>query len=87
MPPDLFIGRKRELEGLKSLLTKKSASLVVIRGLAVLAKVALLMSLLKACLYFAFTGLPPEKNTTANSQRKEFVRQLHSIWVIWTEDG
>lgn len=76
MSDNLFIGRKRELQGLKSLLAKKSASLVVIRGRRRIGKSRLVDEFAKEMLYYVFTGLPPDKETTATSQREEFVRQL-----------
>ncbi|MES2200099.1 MAG: ATP-binding protein [Chlamydiota bacterium] len=72
----LFTGRKRELQDLKSLLAKKSASLVVIRGRRRIGKSRLVDEFAKNMNYFTFTGLPPEKGTTAQSQREEFARQL-----------
>jgi AAA+ ATPase superfamily predicted ATPase len=76
MKKDLFTGRKRELEDLKSLLGKKSASLVVIRGRRRIGKSCLVDRFASDMTYFAFTGLPPEKDTNAQSQREEFARQL-----------
>lgn len=76
MQHDLFTGRKRELQDLKSLLAKKSASLVVIRGRRRIGKSRLVDEFAKGMPFFAFTGLPPDKDTNAKTQRKEFVRQL-----------
>lgn len=73
---DIFTGRKEELQGLKSLLAKQSASLVVIRGRRRIGKSRLVDEFAKEIPYFTFTGLPPEKKTTAKSQREEFARQL-----------
>lgn len=76
MKQNFFTGRKRELQDLKALLTKKSASLVVIRGRRRIGKSRLVDEFANGMPYFVFTGLPPEKDTTANSQRMEFSRQL-----------
>lgn len=76
MQSDLFTGRKKELQDLKSLLTKKTASLVVIRGRRRIGKSRLVEEFAKGMPFFIFTGLPPDKNTNAKTQRKEFVRQL-----------
>lgn len=73
---DQFIGRKNELLGLKALLAKKSASLVVIRGRRRVGKSRLVDQFAKGLTYYDFTGLPPHKDTTAQSQRDEFARQL-----------
>lgn len=76
MKKDLFTGRKQELDDLRGLLDKKSASLVVIRGRRRIGKSSLVDRFATGMTYFAFTGLPPEKDTTAKSQREEFARQL-----------
>lgn len=75
----LFTGRKKELEGLSILLAKKSSSLVVIRGRRRIGKSRLVDEFAKGMTYFNFTGLPPDENTTAQSQREEFARQLKLI--------
>jgi hypothetical protein len=76
MQHDFFIGRKKELQDLNTLLTKKTASLVVIRGRRRIGKSRLIDEFAEGKPYFVFTGLPPEKETTAKSQREEFARQL-----------
>lgn len=72
-----FIGRKRELESLKGLLQKKSASLVVIRGRRRIGKSRLAeefaSSFNKA---YILSGIPPGPGITAETQRNEFLRQL-----------
>ena len=73
---DFFTGRKKELQDLNTLLTKKTASLVVIRGRRRIGKSRLIDKFAEGKPYFVFTGLPPEKETTAQSQREEFARQL-----------
>lgn len=77
-----FIGRKQELEGLKGLLKKKSASLVVIRGRRRIGKSRLAeeFALTFPRCYF-LTGIPPEKGITAQSQRTEFARQMRRLGV------
>lgn len=77
---NLFTGRKRELEGLNALLTKKSASLVVVRGRRRIGKSRLIDEFAKQMPYFVFSGLPPEKKTTAALQREEFARQLSNAF-------
>jgi AAA+ ATPase superfamily predicted ATPase len=72
-----FIGRKKELEGLNGLLKKKSASLVVIQGRRRIGKSRLAEEFAKSFLKsYLFTGLPPVKGITAQSQRTEFARQM-----------
>lgn len=56
-----FLGRERELDILKRLLTKKSASLVVIKGRRRIGKSRLIEEFGKALKTYTFIGLPPEK--------------------------
>ena len=71
-----FIGRKHHLEKLKKLLKKKTASLVVVRGRRRIGKSRLIEEFAKEKRFFSFTGLAPILQTTAQSQREEFARQL-----------
>ncbi len=71
-----FVGRHEELEKLKSLLRKKTASLVVIRGRRRIGKSRLVEEFAKDMTFYAFTGLAPVDKTTAQLQREEFARQL-----------
>ncbi len=72
-----FIGREKELESLKGLLRKKSSSLVVIRGRRRIGKSRLAeeyaASFDKA---YILSGIPPDPDISADTQRKEFLRQL-----------
>ncbi len=74
---DDFYGRHRELNILKELLDKRSASLVVIRGRRRIGKSRLAE---KFCESFSksytFVGLPPEKNVTAEMERDHFANAL-----------
>lgn len=72
-----FIGRAKELESLKGLLRKKSASLVVIRGRRRIGKSRLAEEF--AGLFskaIILSGMPPQAGVTAEAQRAEFLRQL-----------
>lgn len=71
-----FIGREAEMERLKGLLKKRSASLIVVRGRRRIGKSRLLAEFGKGMKSFFFTGTPPSRKTTAQLQRDEFVRQL-----------
>lgn len=71
-----FIGREAEMERLKGLLKKKSASLIVVRGRRRIGKSRLLSEFGKEMKSFFFTGTPPSRKTKAQLQRDEFVRQL-----------
>lgn len=73
---ELFFGRERELGILSRLLTKKSASLVVIKGRRRIGKSRLIEEFGKSLKTYTFIGLPPEKKVTARMQREEFARQM-----------
>ena len=72
-----FVGRQSELQQLIELQEKKTASFVVVRGRRRIGKSRLVQEFGKQfdC-YYEFTGLPPEKKTTAQHQRDEFSRQM-----------
>ncbi len=77
-----FIGREKELNGLKGLLKKRSASLVVIRGRRRIGKSRLAEEFAKSFKKsFLFTGAPLEKGVTAQDQRNEFARQMRRLRV------
>ena len=72
-----FIGRHEELSALKGLMSKRTASLVVIRGRRRIGKSRLVEEFSHHFpKSYIFSGIPPEKGVTAASQRKEFLRQL-----------
>lgn len=71
-----FIGRKEELKGLTQLFSKNAASMVVIKGRRRIGKSRLVEEFAKNYTYFQFSGLFPNQDTTEQSQRNEFSRQL-----------
>jgi AAA+ ATPase superfamily predicted ATPase len=73
-----FIGRERQLKGLKQLMERPAAALAVLRGRRRIGKSRLAAEFAKSFQqkYF-FSGLPPEKGVTAADQRREFMRQLY----------
>lgn len=72
-----FLGREQELKSLKELLLKNSSSLVVLRGRRRIGKSRLASEFSKQFTqYYTFTGLPPSKHPSADSQRSEFRRQM-----------
>ena len=71
-----FIGRKVELDRLIDLCKKKSASLVVIRGRRRIGKSRLVEEFGSKYRFISLSGLPPAVHSTADSQRKEFIKQL-----------
>lgn len=71
-----FIGREGEMARLKGLLSKNSASLIVVRGRRRIGKSRLLAEFGKEMQSFFFSGIPPVRKTTAQGQREEFANQL-----------
>lgn len=71
-----FIGREGEMARLKGLLSKKSASLIVVRGRRRIGKSRLLAEFGKEMKSFFFSGIPPVRKITAQLQREEFANQL-----------
>lgn len=71
-----FIGRATELKSLRDLTQKKSSSLVVIRGRRRIGKSRLVEEFAKKERFLPFVGLAPTEQTTAQSQREEFAKQL-----------
>src|SRR3990167_9881395 len=75
-----FIGRTKELDSLKHLLDKRNtASLVVLKGRRRIGKSRLIEEFAKRNSFdhfYVFSGIPPTKKTTAQSERDEFSRQL-----------
>ena len=76
MEKNIFIGRKKELEDLESILSKKSSSLLVVKGRRRIGKSRLLEEFSKKMKTFKFIGLPPQKKTSKQSQLDEFSSQL-----------
>lgn len=76
-----FIGREPEMNRLKGLVKKNSASLVVVRGRRRIGKSRLLAEFGKDMKNFFLTGTPPSRKTTAQLQRDEFVRQLSRLGI------
>ena len=59
-----FIGRKKELEQLRRLLDKPTASLVVVKGRRRIGKSRLIQEFGKDMKMFIFSGLPPTEKIT-----------------------
>ena len=78
-PP--FIGRKQELRRLEGLFSKKSASIVVLRGRRRIGKSRLLSEFGKQTKCLLFSGLAPTTKTTALSQKKTFTNQLARVGI------
>ena len=71
-----FVGRESELADLQRLIHKKLPSLVVVKGRRRIGKSRLVNEFAKSYPGYHFIGLAPEKDTTAQTQRAEFARQL-----------
>lgn len=74
-----FIGREEEMARLKSLLSSRSASLVVVRGRRRIGKSRLLAEFGKEIRSLYFSGIPPTQKTSAKAQRDEFSYQLERV--------
>ncbi len=71
-----FIGRKEELQNLRLLFSRKSASLVVIKGRRRIGKSRLVEEFTRGKKFLRFEGVAPTRETTAKEQRQEFARQM-----------
>lgn len=76
MGRDLFVGRREELEKLRGLFKKKSASIVVVRGRRRIGKSRLIEEFSKGKNFYKFAGIPPTSETTEQMQRDVFAEQL-----------
>ncbi len=76
MTTDTFVGRNAELQRLASLLKKKSASLVVLRGRRRIGKSRLVEEFAKGKRFYTFAGIPPTSELTAQDQKNIFAEQL-----------
>ena len=74
-----FIGREPEMARLKGLLSKRSASLIVVRGRRRIGKSRLLAEFGKEMKSFFFSGMPPVPKMNAQLQREEFANQMERI--------
>lgn len=72
-----FIGREGELQKLNDLLTRKVASLVVIKGRRRIGKTRLIQEFASNQHYLEFAGLATVEGVTAQTQRDEFARLLN----------
>lgn len=75
MAHEFFIGRMHELALLGKAL-RKTASLIVIKGRRRIGKSRLAEEFASRTKFYRFTGLAPDKETTAQSQRDRFAFQL-----------
>ena len=81
-----FIGREAELKTLEGMLKKNSASLIVLKGRRRIGKSRLAEEFAKNQKFYSFTGLPPTLETTAQSQREAFAKQINKAFNIQIEN-
>lgn len=77
-----FVGRGDELNALKWLLEKPSASLVVVKGRRRIGKSRLIEEFAKDLPFYSFSGVPPTNKTTKESQLRLFSEQLSQQFNI-----
>lgn len=75
-----FIGREEEIKLLESVFEKHSASLIVVKGRRRIGKSSLIEEFARDKTFYSFTGLPPTTNTTAQSQREIFAKQIEKAF-------
>ncbi|NGX62222.1 MAG: hypothetical protein K940chlam9_01716 [Chlamydiae bacterium] len=75
---DLFFGRRKEMKKLETLLSKRTASLVVIKGRRRIGKSRLIEEFGKKLKTWTFIGLPPEGRVSAQDQRDTFASQMET---------
>lgn len=71
-----FVGRSAELTRLQDLWSKRSASLVVVRGRRRIGKSRLVEEFAKGHTFFQLSGIAPVKGTNKQVQRDVFAQQL-----------
>src|SRR3990170_612482 len=84
----LFVGRKHELSVLNRFISKKSASLLVVKGRRRIGKSRLIEEFAKPYKFYSLSGIAPTEKTTAQSQRDDFSNQLskHGLPNIYAKD-
>lgn len=78
----LFVGRKRELEKLKSLEQTKTPKLVVIKGRRRIGKSRLAEEFAKDKNFISLSGLSPLDNISSQDQRDTFAQQISQKFNI-----
>ncbi len=75
-----FLGREYELELLNSLLFKKTASFVVIKGRRRIGKSRLVEEFARHHQFYSFSGVPPHQKTTDATEKEAFFKQLEKYF-------
>jgi AAA+ ATPase superfamily predicted ATPase len=71
-----FVGRRRLLDRLNLLFSKKTATLAVIKGRRRVGKSRLIQEFAEGHRFLQFSGIPPEEGITAQDQRDVFAKLL-----------
>ncbi|MBW2369053.1 MAG: AAA family ATPase [Deltaproteobacteria bacterium] len=71
-----FVGRETEIGELKRLHKTRKANLVIVQGRRRIGKSRLVEEFAGGKRFYQFTGIAPTKDTNAQTQRNEFIRQL-----------
>lgn len=74
--PHHFIGREQELATLEGLFAKDTGCFTVIKGRRRIGKSRLVEEFAVGKQFYRFSGLPPEKGVTEQTQRDDFARRL-----------
>ena len=77
-----FIGREEDLNALRALKSKKSASFVVVKGRRRIGKSRLIKEFAKDYTNYSFAGFPPHTGSTADFERKTFALQLEKVFGV-----
>jgi len=78
--PHHFMGREQELATLNGLFSKDVSCFTVIKGRRRIGKSRLVEEFAVGKQFYRFSGLPPEKGITAQTQRDDFARRLKSYF-------
>ena len=77
-----FVGRKKYLQKLEILGKKPGAKIAVIKGRRRIGKSRLAKEFGKQGHFYEFSGIPPGKNITEQSQKNEFSRKLSAYFNL-----
>ena len=77
-----FFGRERELDILKALTQKKSASLLVLKGRRRIGKSTLIERFANPYIFYKFSGLAPTPEIKDQDQREFFTKQFKEYFQI-----
>jgi len=78
--PHNFIGREKELATLEDLFSKGTSCFTVIKGRRRIGKSRLVEEFAAGKKFYRFSGLPPEKGVTSQTQRDDFSRRLRQYF-------